>query len=52
MQKINFEYNEPRFGVIEVEGPDLGEEDILKLIEQEYPEAIDVEIIGREEING
>jgi hypothetical protein len=52
MKKFEFAYNEPRLGSIEIEGPDISEEDILRMIEEEYPEAIDIEIIGFEEING
>lgn len=52
MKKIKFAYNEPRIGDIEIEGPDMNEEDILRLIEDQYPEAIDVEVIETEIING
>lgn len=52
MQKIKFAYNEPRIGDIDIEGPDMTEEDILRIIEDSYPEAIDVEIIETEQLNG
>jgi hypothetical protein len=47
--RANFAYNEPRFGEISIEGPDVKEEDILKLIEEEFPHALDVEILDIEE---
>lgn len=52
MQKIKFQYDEPRYGDIEIDGPDMAEEDILRLIEEQYPEAINVEILETEIING
>lgn len=52
MKKIKFAYNEPRIGDIEIEGPDMIEEDVLQIIEEQYPEAIDVEILETEIING
>ncbi len=52
MKRYRFAYNEPRLGDIEIEGPDLTEEDILRSIEEAYPEAIDIEILEFEDING
>lgn len=49
MQKVRFAYNEPMIGMFENDGPDMTVEEILKEIEIDYPEAIDVEIIEIEE---
>lgn len=50
MQKIKFTYNEPRIGDMEIEGSDkLTFDEILKHIEQTYPEAIDIEILEVED---
>lgn len=45
MKKIKFAYNEPMIGQIETNDALMSEEDALRLIEREYPEAIDIEII-------
>lgn len=47
--KVKFAYNEPRFGDIEIEGPSLTDEEIVKEIEMSYPEAIDIELLEKEE---
>jgi hypothetical protein len=53
MKRFRFAYNEPRLGDIEVDGPeDVSEEEILRMIEDQYPEAIDVEILEFEELDG
>lgn len=44
-----FAYNEPRIGNIEVTGPRLSNEEIMKQIEESFPEAIDIEILDIEE---
>jgi hypothetical protein len=44
MKRYEFFYNEPRVGFIDIDGPDMTEEDILRQIEQQYPEAVDVEL--------
>lgn len=50
MKKYEFFYNEPRVGSIEIDGPDMTEEDVLREIERQYPEAVDVELGTYEEI--
>jgi hypothetical protein len=53
MKRFRFAYNEPRLGDIEVDGPEgISEEAVLRMIEEQYPEAIDVEILEFEELNG
>ena len=52
IMRYEFFYKEPRVGSIEIEGPYITEEDVLLLIEEQYPEAVDVEIGTFEEING
>lgn len=44
----NFIYHVPMYGNIEVDGPDPLEEDVIKLIEQTHPEALDIELLGIE----
>lgn len=44
MTKAKFAYNEPRFGEIETETV-MNEFELIREIEQMYPEAIDIEII-------
>lgn len=41
-----FTYNEPMFGDIEIEGPELDQDEVIKAIEQSYPEAVDIEILN------
>ena len=50
MQKIKFAYNEPMIDEIINEGPNLEFDEAVKLIEQTYPTAIDIEIIETIEI--
>jgi len=50
MQTVRFTYNTPGVGVFENEGPDMDEASIVYEIEQDYPEAVDIEII--EIVNG
>ena len=50
MQTVKFAYNMPMFGDIEIEEDDMPstkwpDEDIIKLIEKQFPEAIDIEIL-------
>lgn len=51
MRRFDFVYNEPRFGSIDIEGPEMIEEDAIREIEQKYPLAIDIEITGMEDID-
>jgi hypothetical protein len=48
MQKVNFAYTTEVIGVFENDGPDLTEAEIIKAIEEDYPEAIDIEIVSVE----
>ena len=50
--RVDFEYNEPRFGNIEIEGTDINvdNEHIMEMIIDQFPEAIDIEIIKVTEI--
>lgn len=61
MKKIayKFAYNEPRFGEISIDptdpvedGNEWTEAEVIRVIEEHYPEAIDIEIIEAEEVNG
>ena len=47
--KAKFAYNWPQFGEVEV-NQEMTEEEIIKCIEQSYPEAVDVEILEIEDI--
>ena len=51
MQKIKFVYDEPMIGELETEGDILDLEEIIKEIEEQFPEAINIEIIETEEID-
>lgn len=46
MKLIKFVYSEPRIGEFEYEGPDMSEEAVLEAIQNEFPEAEDIELIG------
>ena len=50
MQKVKFTYTTPMIGEFTNDGPDMDEASIVYEIEQDYPEAIDIEII--EIVNG
>jgi hypothetical protein len=57
MKRYRFAYNEPRLGDIEIEDDDnpstqWTEEDIIRVIEENYPEAIDIELLEFEQLNG
>lgn len=43
--KVTFAYNEPGFGTVDIEGPDVSEDYILDEIEKYYPSYIDVDIL-------
>lgn len=50
MFNYKFTYNSPEFGEIEVQGPKMEVEDVIKEIERMYPEAIDIQVISIEEV--
>jgi hypothetical protein len=53
MKRYEFFYNEPRVGSIDIDGPeDITEEDVIRHIELQFPEAIDIELGTFEEVNG
>lgn len=53
MQRVKFVASEPMTDIFENEGPEMSEEELVKAIEQTYPEISDVQIIDIEtEING
>ena len=52
MFTANFVYNEPGVGSIDVDADTIWENDaIVKLIEEKYPEYVDIEITGVEQID-
>lgn len=42
---VKFTYNEPRIGEFEIDNDSFTEEEIIKQLEEQFPEAIDIEII-------
>lgn len=44
VMKVRFAYNEPRIGDFEIDG-EWSELEIIKEIEEVFPEAIDIEIL-------
>jgi len=54
MLKAKFSYDVPTFGAIEIEGntDNWTNEMIHEEIEKSYPEAVDIEILKVEHING
>jgi hypothetical protein len=49
--QVDFTYWSPMTGTFDYEGPEMTEEDILREIERQYPEATDIELIRLENIN-
>jgi hypothetical protein len=49
MITANFAYNEPGLGTIDIDGDPMSDDEMIKLIEEKYPEYVDIEILSTEE---
>ena len=51
MYTVNFAYNEPGIGSVDIDGEDtMTQDDVVKLIEEKYPSYVDIEVIGSDPV--